>query len=146
MHEKTCAPMLGGRAAEELVLGDTSTGAQNDLERATETARQMVCRFGMSAKLGPLAYGRPHGARFLEVPVNFGEDRNFSEETAQAIDREVRALVETEYARARAVLASKRGALAGIAARLLVVETLERAELEQLAAAVLAAVVSAACN
>jgi cell division protease FtsH len=125
--------MLGGRAAEELALGDTSTGAQNDLERVTETARQMVCRFGMSAKLGPLAYGKLHGARFLELPINLGEDRNFSEETAQAIDREVRALVEAEYARAHAVLADKRSALATIAARLLVVETLERAELEQLA-------------
>ncbi len=125
--------MLGGRAAEEVVVGDISTGAQNDLERATETARQMVCRFGMSEKLGPLTYGRPSSARFLDTPVSFGDERNFSEETAQTIDREVRAVVDEQYGRARTVLEHKREALRAIAERLLTVETLERTELEQLA-------------
>src|SRR4030095_13650273 len=93
--------MLGGRAAEMLVFGDSSTGAQNDIERATETARQMVCRFGMSEKLGAQTFARPVGARFLDTPVSLGEERNFSEETARAIDGEVRAILERERERAR---------------------------------------------
>jgi cell division protease FtsH len=125
--------MLGGRAAEEIVLGNISTGASNDLERATETARQMVCRFGMSTTLGPLTYGKSNSSRFLDTGLSFGEERNFSEETGQIIDREVRALVEGEYKRARAVLEQKRTALSAIAERLLNIETLERGELEQLA-------------
>jgi cell division protease FtsH len=133
LQDRICV-MLGGRAAEEVVVGNISTGAQNDLERATETARQMVCRFGMSERLGPLTYGKPQSARFLDAPVSFGEERNFSEETARAIDQEVRNIVEQEYRRARSVLEQKRAALSAIAERLLNVETLERGELEQLAA------------
>ena len=124
------AVMLGGRAAEELSCGDISTGAQNDLERATETARQMVCRFGMSDVLGPLTFGRPAGAKFLETPVSLGEERNFSEETARAIDAEVRATVERAHERARAVLRQKKHVLERIATQLLDVETLEREDLE----------------
>jgi cell division protease FtsH len=126
------AVMLGGRAAEELSCGDISTGAQNDLERATETARQMVCRFGMSDVLGPLTFGRPAGARFLETPVSLGEERNFSEETARAIDAEVRATVERAHERARGVLRQKKHLLERIATQLLDVETLEREDLEQI--------------
>jgi cell division protease FtsH len=126
--------MLGGRAAEEIVQGNLSTGAQNDLERATETARQMVCRFGMSEKLGPLTYGKQSSSRFLEMPVSFGgEERNFSDETARVIDQEVRELIEGQYARALAVLREKKVALQTIAERLLKVETLERGELEAIA-------------
>ncbi len=131
LRDRICV-MLGGRAAEELCCEDISTGAQNDLERATETARQMVCRFGMSEKLGPLTYGRPAGMRFLEAPVMLGEERNFSEETAQAIDAEVRSLVDAEHKRARAILTERRAVLDAIAERLLAVETLERAELEKM--------------
>ena len=127
------AVMLGGRAAEEVVVGDLSTGASNDLERATETARQMICRFGMSEKLGPLTYGKPQSSRFLESAMSFGDERNFSEETSRIIDHEVRALIEGQYARARSILEQKRGVLQTIAERLLVVETLERTELERLA-------------
>jgi cell division protease FtsH len=124
--------MLGGRAAEEIVQGNLSTGAQNDLERATETARQMVTRFGMSEKLGPLTYGKQSHSRFLDTPFG-GEERNFSEETARVIDQEVRALIEGQYARALAVLREKKVALEQIAERLLKVETLERTELEAIA-------------
>lgn len=131
LRDRICV-MLGGRAAEELCCEDISTGAQNDLERATETARQMVCRFGMSEKLGPLTYGRPAGMRFLEAPVMFGEERNFSDETARAIDAEVRAIVDTEHKRARSILTERRAVLDGIAQRLLEVETLERVELERM--------------
>jgi cell division protease FtsH len=126
--------MLGGRAAEDVVFGDVSTGAQNDLERVAETARQMVCRFGMSAELGPLAYGRSQSLRYLDG-MNFGEERNFSEATAQAIDREVRSIVDAAYGRAKEVLQQKKQTLEAIAHRLLEIETLERTELESLVTA-----------
>jgi cell division protease FtsH len=126
--------MLGGRAAEDVVFGDVSTGAQNDLERVAETARQMVCRFGMSDKLGPLAYGRSQSLRYLEG-ASLGEERNFSEDTAQAIDREVRAIVDSAYSRAKTVLQERKSALEAIARKLLEVETLERDQLEALARA-----------
>jgi cell division protease FtsH len=133
LFDRICV-MLGGRVAEEIVVGDISTGAQNDLERSTETARQMICRFGMSEKLGPLTYGKQSQSRFLDIQGP--EDRNFSEETARTIDQEVRAIIDTQYARTRAVLETKRDQLSAIAERLLVVETLERGELEQLAGVV----------
>ncbi|WP_437875983.1 ATP-dependent zinc metalloprotease FtsH [Sorangium sp. So ce513] len=132
LRDRLCV-MLGGRIAEELCCNDISTGAQNDLERATETARQMVCRFGMSDVLGPLTFGRPVGARFLDTPVSLGEERNFSEETARAIDAEVRAAVTAAYERARALLKERLPVLHRIAERLLERETLERAELEAIA-------------
>jgi cell division protease FtsH len=122
--------MLGGLAAEELTLGEVSTGSQNDLERATETARQMVCRFGMSDKLGAQTYGRPIGARFLETPVSLGEDRNFSEQTARVIDDEVRGIIESAHERARQIIQRRRAFLDAVAARLLVDETLERSDLD----------------
>jgi cell division protease FtsH len=124
------AVMMGGRAAEELCCGDLSTGAANDLERATETARQMVSRFGMSDRLGPVTFGRTSGMRFLQGGV--GEERNFSEETARAIDAEVRQILEAQYARAKRILEERRGALEAIAQRLLEVETLDRPQLEEL--------------
>jgi len=122
--------MLGGRVAEELTSDDISTGAQNDLERATETARQMVCRFGMSDKLGPQTFGRPVGAQFLQTPVNLGEERNFSERTAQVIDDEVRAIIQSQHERARKILEDKRSILERIFEQLLERETLEREDLD----------------
>jgi len=128
------AVMLGGRAAEEVVFADVSTGAENDLERATETARQMVCRFGMSRKLGPLTFGQPAGSRFLDTPAFFGgEQRNFSEETARAIDAETRAIVEEAHQRARKIVEDRRAVLEKISRRLIEKETLERDELAELA-------------
>ena len=132
LRDRICV-LLGGRVAEELSCGDRSTGAQDDLEQATETARQMVCRFGMSARLGPLSYGKQSSLRFLDTPFGNSSERNFSEDTARAIDAEVRAIVETEYARARALLVRHELALRAIAARLLEVETLDRQELVELA-------------
>jgi cell division protease FtsH len=126
--------MMGGRTAEALVFGDTSTGAENDLERATETARQMVCRFGMSSKLGPVTMGRSLGARFLEGALPMGEERNFSEETARAVDAEIRSVLESEQARAHDLLERRRGALERIARALLERETIERAELQAILA------------
>jgi cell division protease FtsH len=131
LRDRICV-MLAGRAAEEIVFNEVSTGAQNDLERTTETARQMVCRFGMSDRLGPQTFGSPAGSRFLESPALFGDQRNFSEETARAIDEEVKSIVDTELARARAVLSERRVVLSEIAERLLVEETLERSALEKI--------------
>src|ERR671918_660933 len=133
LADRICV-MLGGRAAEEIACGDISTGAHNDLERATETARQMVTRYGMSDKLGPLTYGRPSGMRFLGGP--FGSDeQNYSEETARLIDSEVRAIVEQARERARTIIEDKRAVLEEIVRRLLEKETLEGPELEELVGA-----------
>lgn len=118
--------------ARELLCNDISTGAQNDLERATETARQMVCRFGMSDKLGPLSYGRSNEARFLGSALGGGEERNFSEETAQTIDAEIRSVIDKEHERARELVSKRREALEEMTRRLLDKETLERMELREL--------------
>jgi cell division protease FtsH len=131
LRDRICV-MLGGRAAEEVVFNEVSTGAQNDLERTTETARQMVCRFGMSDLLGPQTFGAPAGQRFLQSPAMFGDPRNFSEDTARDIDREVKAIVDTEHARALKILADRRELLTTIAERLLIEETLERKDLEEM--------------
>jgi cell division protease FtsH len=126
--------MLGGRVAEELACSDISTGAQNDLERASETARQMICRFGMSEALGPVTFGSPAGPSFLEGPVSL-TDRNFSEQTAQQIDAEVRKIVDEQHARATRIIMERRPLLDGLVGRLLVEETLDQAALEDLVAA-----------
>ncbi len=129
------AVMLGGRAAEKLALGEASSGAANDLERATETARQMVCRLGMSEALGPLSWGRAQSARFLDGPFG-GEERNFSEATAQRIDAELRRMLDAEAARAADILARHRDLLERMTARLIDEETLDREDLADLAAEV----------
>ncbi|HKG90270.1 MAG TPA: ATP-dependent zinc metalloprotease FtsH [Gemmatimonadaceae bacterium] len=134
LRDRLCV-MLGGRAAEEIALDDISTGAHNDLERASETARQMVTRFGMTDELGPVTYGRATSARFLQTPVDLGEERNYSEETARAIDAAVRAMVDAEHERARRILEERRDVLDRIAQLLLERETVERVELEALVAA-----------
>jgi cell division protease FtsH len=123
--------MLAGRVAEELECRDVSTGAHNDLERATEIARQMVCRFGMSDRLGPLTYGRHAGSAFLEA-VSFGEERNYSEETARAIDAEVRSIIDAAHRRAFGILEDRRDVLDELAQRLIEQETLEEAEIEEI--------------
>jgi cell division protease FtsH len=125
--------MFGGRVAEELVCGDISTGAHDDLTRATETARQMVTRLGMSEKLGAMTFGRQQTSRFLE---GMGmEERTYSEETARAIDAEVRAILQDQHRRATEILTEKRELLERMTRRLLEVETLDRPEIETLVAA-----------
>ncbi len=114
------AVMLGGRVAEEIVFGDVSTGAQDDLERASQLARQMVCVFGMSERLGPLSYGRRE-ATFLGDGV-LGRPQAASEATAEAIDAEVAAIVNDAHGTARRLLGERRRGLTGLAA------TLERSE------------------
>jgi cell division protease FtsH len=133
LRDRICV-MVGGRAAEEVVCGDISTGAHDDLQRATETARQMVTKFGMSDKLGPITYGRATALRFLGGTLG-SEEQNYSEETARLIDSEVRSIVEEEKDRARQILEAKRTVLDAIVRELLDKETLDRPELEALAGA-----------
>ncbi len=125
------AVMLGGRAAEEILEGDVSTGAQNDLERATEMARQMITRFGMGEALGLASYGGAQ-SRYLEGVPDLSP-RSYSEETARAIDTEVRAILEAQRERTLGILRERRGELDAMVARLLEKETLERTELEAIA-------------
>ncbi len=117
---------LGGRAAEELVFGDVTTGAANDLERVTDLARAMVTRYGMSEKLGPMTFGQKEELVFLGKEI--GEQRDYSEAVAQEIDAEVRRIVSEAYARAKEVLTKYREQLDRIAQRLIEVETLDAKE------------------
>jgi cell division protease FtsH len=134
--------MFGGRVAEELVCGDISTGAHDDLTRATETARQMVTRLGMSEKLGAMTFGRQQSSRFLE---GLGmEERTYSEETARAIDGEVRSILLDQHRRATEILTEKRELLERMTRRLLEVETLDRAEIDAIVGAPQGARVAAA--
>lgn len=103
------AILLGGRAAEEIIFNDISSGAQNDLERASEIARAMVCQLGMSDKLGPLTYGKRQQLMYLGVQGQ--EERNYSEETARSIDAEIYALVEEGHERATRIIKGKRSKL-----------------------------------
>ena len=124
--------MLGGRAAEEITFhGEISTGAANDLERASELARQMVTRFGMSERLGSLTYGKPGGGRFLQ-PAFAVEERNYSDRTAELIDDEVHRLITEAHDLSRNILTSRHDQLERIAQELIQKETLDRAELDQL--------------
>jgi cell division protease FtsH len=116
---------LGGRTAEELVFGDITTGASNDLERVTETARAMVTRYGMSDDLGPMTFGQKEELVFLGKEI--GEQRDYSEAVAQEIDQEVRKIVNEAHDRAREVLTRYREQLNRIAERLIEVETLDAA-------------------
>jgi len=129
LRDRICV-LFGGRVAEELVCKDISTGAQDDLTKATETARQMVTRLGMSEQLGPLTFGRDHTSQFLGGMGT--EERNYSEETARAIDAEVREILEAQHTRAREILKGRRDVLERLAARLLEVETLDRSDLEEI--------------
>lgn len=122
--------LLAGRAAEEMVLGEVTTGAQNDLEEATELARKMVCDFGMSDEIGPMQLGKKRGPIFLGRDLV--EERDYSEEVANAIDREVRKIISQCYERARELLSEHREALERIVSELLEKETLDSVELDRL--------------
>jgi cell division protease FtsH len=117
------AGMMGGRVAEELVFGDVTTGASNDLERATKLARAMVTQYGMSEKLGPLTFGEKEELVFLGREI--GEQRNYSEEVAREIDREVRRIIGEAYETARSVLTINKEKLIELARRLIKDETLD---------------------
>jgi cell division protease FtsH len=123
------AVLLGGRAAESLVFEDVSTGAADDLARATDIARDMVVRFGMTAELGQVAY-EPDQATFLNLPSPAWRPRSYADGTAEAIDHAVKALVDAAFKRASAVLAANRKQLEIAAGQLLARETLGRDDIE----------------
>lgn len=122
--------LLGGRVAEEVVLKEISTGAQNDLERSTEIVRRMIMEYGMSEELGPLTLGRKQEAVFLGRDI--ARDRNYGEEVASAIDKEVRQIVEKNYNRAKDILEKHMDTLHLIARTLMEKETIEANELDEL--------------
>ncbi|MGH7482280.1 MAG: ATP-dependent zinc metalloprotease FtsH [Longimicrobiales bacterium] len=124
--------LLGGRAAERIVFDEISTGAGNDLERATEIARRMVAEFGMSQTLGPVTYGRRRRPMFLELNEDGADGRGYSEATAETLDTEVRDLVNGAYERATELLRAEREVLEQLATRLLEKEVVDREELREL--------------
>ena len=126
------AGILGGRVAEELLLGDANitTGASDDIGKATKLARRMVTEWGMSEKLGPLAFGTKEELVFLGRDL--GEQRNYSEEVAGEIDQEVHSLVDNAYLTAKKVLTLRRGTLQALADHLIQVESMDRSEMDEL--------------
>lgn len=122
--------LLGGRAAEELVFDDITSGASNDLERVTRMARSMVTRLGMSERLGPLVYGQKEEMIFLGREIS--EQRDYSESVAEEIDVEVRRIINDAYKRARQILSEYRDRLDEVASRLIESETISREEFESI--------------
>ncbi len=127
---KLITVLLGGRAAEELVFGHQTTGAANDLERASEIARKMVCAYGMSEKLGPLSFGKRDELVFLGRDLAIS--REYSEKTAQEIDEEVKRIVLMCYGEAKGLLEKNREVLDAVADRLLEKEVMSGEELDEL--------------
>jgi cell division protease FtsH len=126
--ESSIAIALGGRIAEEIMFSQMTTGAGNDIEKATEIAHKMVCEWGMSEKLGPLAYGKKEESIFL------GRDyaqrtQDYSEQTAQEIDQEVRAIVQRQYVKVKDLLTQGRDKLQRLADCLIERETLDAEEI-----------------
>ena len=128
--EHKMAGLLGGRAAEQLVFGEISTGAADDLAKATDIARAMVLRYGMSEALGNVAYDRDR-TPFLQPNYPVPQERNYSEETANAVDGAVRRFVDHAFEQASAILRRNRSLLDRTASALLETETLSEPEIER---------------
>jgi cell division protease FtsH len=125
------AVLLGGRTAEEIALGEISTGAQNDLQRATDIARAMVTEWGMSDALGAVHYDGNKRSRFLDIPI--GSERGaYAEDTARLIDGEVKRIMSEAHEHARRILTDKREMLEAITRRLLDIEVMEGDELRRI--------------
>ncbi|MBU3216915.1 ATP-dependent zinc metalloprotease FtsH [Clostridium estertheticum] len=124
--------LLGGRVAEKLIMKDISTGAKNDIDRASAIARKMVMEYGMSDELGPISFGNDHNEVFLGRDL--GKSRNFSEQVAFQIDSEVKDLIDEAYAKAEKILDENIGKLHAVAQELLLKEKLEGAEFEAIIA------------
>src|SRR5437879_385668 len=124
--EDTMAMTLGGRAAEEIVFGEITTGASNDIEKVTQTAKQMVMRFGMSEKLGPRVFGHDHGQPFLGR--EFSSEPDYSDEIAREIDDEIRPIVESGHQQAKGILTEHRDDLGKLSDVLVKRETIEKEE------------------
>jgi cell division protease FtsH len=116
--------------AERLMFGDITTGASNDIEKATDLARRMVTEFGMSEKLGPMSWGKHEEMVFLGRSM--GEQRNYSDDVAKQIDQEVRAIIDRAYERATEVLTTHQHRLTELAETLVAKESIEAAEFEAL--------------
>ncbi len=123
------AMMMGGRIAEEVIFGEMSSGAKNDLENATQLAHAMVCEWGMSEKLGPLTYGQNDSEVFLGRQIS-QHQKDYSEATAIDIDNEIRRIVQEQYDRAKAILFEKREVLEAMAEALIEYETLDEEDIE----------------
>jgi cell division protease FtsH len=136
--ENKMAGLLGGRASEQLVFREISTGAADDLAKATDIARAMVLRYGMSEALGNVTYDRDRSP-FLQPNVPAPQERNYSEETAEAVDRSVRQLVDNAFQKAYGILQQNRALLDRTAAALLETETLEEPAIERLKAEIVTA-------
>ena len=128
--EEQIVSLLGGRAAEKLMLGDISTGASNDIERASHIARKMVTTYGMSEKLGSIAFESGHDEVFIGKTM--GQTRSYSEKTAAEIDDEVKAIIDRAYARCEEILTARREALTAVAEYLLAHETMTGEEFERM--------------
>src|SRR5262249_7826888 len=122
----------GGRTAEEVVFGEVSTGAQDDLQRATDLARHMIMRYGMSETLGLATFEAPRQALFMQGPT--GAPKEYSEETARLIDAEIHQLLEASHARVRQTLLAQRALLESLATMLMQHEVVDRNALDQLLA------------
>lgn len=129
--ENTIAMLFGGRTAEEMIFGDYTTGAGNDIERATEMARRMVCEWGMSEKLGPIAYEKRESPVFMGM--NYGaKNKEYSESKAEEIDQEITRIISEGYQKAKEILRNHKDVLEKIAQALLVYETIDGAEVDLL--------------
>ena len=128
--QDTMAMTLGGRAAEEIVFSEITTGASNDLEKVTATAKQMVMRFGMSEKLGPRVFGHDHGMPFLGR--EFSAEPDYSDEIAREIDDEIRRIVEAAHVQAKEILNGHRDSLEKLSEILIKRETIEKEQFEAL--------------
>jgi cell division protease FtsH len=124
------AGIMGGRVAEELVFGDITSGAENDIQKATQMARRMVTQWGMSEKLGNVAMG--HREELVFLGRDLGEQRNYSEEVAAIIDEEIRSIVDHGYQTAKVILSAQRDKMDAVVERLKIVETLDAKELDQI--------------
>jgi len=122
--------LLGGRVAEELVFHEISTGAQNDLARATDIAKSMVKQYGMSEKLGHMTFEQERKPLFLDIPGN--GTREYSEETAREIDNEVRSIIERAYMKVKNTLGSKNDLLIFVAKTLLEKESIDGEDLRKM--------------
>jgi len=124
------AGIMGGRVAEEIVFGDITSGAENDIQRATQLARRMVTQWGMSEKLGTVTMG--HKEELVFLGRDLGEQRNYSEEVAAIIDEEIRSIVDHGYQTAKGVLTKQRSKMDAVVERLKIVETIDGKELDQI--------------
>ena len=125
---------LGGRVAEEVIYGEITTGAHDDLEKATKLARRMVTEFGMSDRLGPMTFGKRHEQVFLGR--DFGHDRDYGEQVASIIDEEVKRFIDEQYSRVKVLIEKYRPHMDAIVTVLLEKETLERKDVDAIIAEV----------